>query len=160
MNELKQDEIKNMPKKNLAPLTAMPKGFTCALQVIFFSCVSMAQTAIAGAEAYQCEILDEIGLDDGGRFKHKHDYGYWVGQTFVVDTGTGRTNGALRNYSENQQPYIVRSGSAEDALKILTIFGNGTFVEYLHISEYLNTVRKPFLFVSGTNVLSGHCRAF
>ena len=144
-----------MLKKNFGLGETTLRSFGCVLRIFILSCVSAVQTAFAGAEAYQCEILNAIGMDEEGRFKH--DNGYWVGQKFVVDMDTGRTNGALRNYSDNQEPLIIRQGSATDAMKVITVFGGGNIVDYLYISVYSSTAYKPFFFVSGADLFSGSC---
>jgi len=65
--------------------------------------------------------------------------------------------GLVNNYNANGTPRIIDAGSSDQALKVLTVYGPKTTVDYLQLLGFAEGRRKPFLFISHLNVITGSC---
>jgi hypothetical protein len=74
-------------------------------------------------------------------------------------------SGVLRS-SLVAQPIVIDYGSSENSFKVVTAMnpqqspGPGTFLETLIVSEYIESIQKPFVVASGENIYLGVCEHF
>jgi hypothetical protein len=118
-------------------------------------CVSVADRASAYVTAYQCVVKESKMLADSGVLEN-WDYG--LDAEFVVDKGTGRMNGKLKNHGFFGEPTIIDPGSNEQAFKVVTIHDAGfPAVDYLYIKVFEEGWPKPFMYRTGSEIYSGTC---
>ena len=109
------------------------------------------------AEGYKCKILMAHGLSDDGRMIETNFSNLYVGREFVVDRGTGRITGKISNHNAYGEPKVLDRGSKAQAYKVITIYKPMTTIAYLYIKEFADGSEKPFMFVDGSNIISGIC---
>ncbi len=121
------------------------------LSALAFGTVSFA------ADSYKCTVEDVSQLDDVGELTKTAWMQVYKGKEFVVDVSTGRMIGGITNANAAGQPQVLDSGSEEQSLKVITIFGPNVAVDYLLVRVFQEGAQKPFIFVTGEAVLSGTC---
>lgn len=86
----------------------------------------------------------------------------YLGKQFTVERKTGLMAGALKN-SYFTEPQVIDYGSSENSYKVVTTMrkdqgaGAGSSLFALTINEYADDVRKPFVFLSDSDVYYGWC---
>jgi len=113
-----------------------------------------------GADAYKCEVHAGLGLVDSGELVATGWAKMRVGQEFVVDKDSGKMIGGLSNSNTFGDPKVVDRGSADQALKVITIYKPMTTVDYLYVQEFNENAEKPFIFMEGSNTYTGHCVSY
>ncbi|MGS8276881.1 hypothetical protein ACU7AI_02300 [Pseudomonas aeruginosa] len=89
----------------------------------------------------------------------------YIGKQFTVERATGLMAGALKN-SYVTEPQVIDYGSSENSYKVVTTMrknqgaGAGSSLFALTINEYADDVRKPFVFLSDSDVYLGWCEHF
>lgn len=89
----------------------------------------------------------------------------YIGKQFTVERKTGLMAGALKN-SYLTEPQVIDYGSSENSYKVVTTMrkdqgaGAGSSLFALTINEYADGVRKPFVFLSDSDVYFGRCEHF
>jgi len=89
----------------------------------------------------------------------------YIGKQFNVERNTGLMAGALKN-SYVTEPQVIDHGSSENSYKVVTTMrkdqgaGAGSSLFALTINEYADGVRKPFVFLSDSDVYFGWCEHF
>lgn len=128
---------------------------------LFLSVTLIVSAPLAFAsDGYKCKVLSAVGLQDDGALGTDGVPRGFVGQEFVVDKGTGRIIGTLTNHGSGGQPQVVDYGSDAQAYKAITVYQPNVSVDYLYVQEFNETEKKPFFFVEGSKVLTGHCLPF
>lgn len=120
--------------------------------------------AVAGDD-YRCTIL---------RIEHSHAdkaavvellRKTYVGKQFTVERRTGVMAGALKN-SYVTAPQVIDSGSKDNSFKAVTTMrrdqgaGAGSTVYVLVVDEFVDTPKKPFVFLGNEEVYFGSCEHF
>ena len=89
----------------------------------------------------------------------------YIGKQFTVERKTGLMAGALKN-SYVTEPQVIDFGSSENSYKVVTTMrrdqgaGAGSSLFALTINEFADGVRKPFVFLSDSDVYFGWCEQF
>lgn len=89
----------------------------------------------------------------------------FIGKQFTVERNTGVMAGALKN-SYLTEPQVIDFGSTENSYKVVTTMrkdegvGQGSSVFVLTINEYVDEVRKSFIFLNNDDVYLGWCEHF
>jgi hypothetical protein len=89
----------------------------------------------------------------------------YVGKEFTVDRRFGTMFGILKN-SYFTKPQVIDPGSKDNSFKVVTTMrvdqglGAGSAVYALVINEYVEPVKKPFVFLAGDVVYYGNCAHF
>lgn len=114
---------------------------------------------------YLCTIQRVASSLYAGGDRHELDKRVYVGKTFTISRLTGAMSGALRS-ALVVQPIVIDYGSSENSFKVVTAMnahqslGPGTFLETLIVSEYIESIQKPFVVASGENIYLGVCEHF
>jgi len=114
------------------------------------------------SQGYSCVIMEVYFLMDTGSLDGGLEGGdYRKGKTFIIDRGTGRAIGAIKNYSDDYgdfQPTVLDRGDGTQYFKALTLYGiNFPAVELLVVQEFAESKQKPFMFTQNGQVTTGVC---
>lgn len=125
------------------------------LLTIFFS------NSVFASEDYKCVITDVVAPVSNGKLKKSELYKNAINQTFVVNRRTGDIAGSIKN-NYVTSPVVLDYGSSENSFKAVTIMKNDitTNIYVLTIEEFEESPKKPFVFLSNSNVYSGTCEHF
>lgn len=89
-------------------------------------------------------------------------YKPYVNESFTVNRETGVMSGTLKN-SFFTKPKIIDKGSKENSYKVITTMelyqgnGAGSNVHVLVIEEFVESNKKPFVYLWNTDVYWGEC---
>ena len=112
---------------------------------------------VSAAGAYDCVVKSSRSPDKAGQLVEDSVTKLFLGKTFTVDRETGRMLGTPSNHNAYGRPQVLDPGSSEQAYKVLTIFRPNVNVDFLRVEEHAEQKRKPFLFVTGSMVMTGTC---
>ena len=125
----------------------------------------LTSNASFSASDYICTIdRPSIADGDSGNLYEMYVKNY-VGKDFTVSRNTGVMSGALKN-SYVTSPKIIDIGSSENSFKVVTTMmkeegiGNGSTVSALNVSEFNESVNKPFLYMTNDMAYFGTCVHF
>lgn len=122
----------------------------------------VALTGVGSAQAfpdYRCSIERAVSASESSLSQT------FIGKQFTVERKTGLMAGALKN-SYVTEPQVIDYGSSENSYKVVTTMrkdqgaGAGSSLFALTINEYSDGVRKPFVFLSDSDVYFGWCEHF
>lgn len=108
---------------------------------------------------YRCTVVRTVSVSES---TPGHMY---IGKQFTVESKTGLMAGVLKN-SYLTEPQIIDSGSNENSYKVVTTMRKdqrawaGASLFALTINEYKDGARKPFVFLSDSDVYCGWCEHF
>ncbi|TFF50583.1 hypothetical protein C5609_17770 [Pseudomonas putida] len=108
---------------------------------------------------YRCTVEQAVSASESS-ISH-----IFIGKQFTVERKTGLLAGALKN-SYITEPQVIDYGSSENSYKVVTTMqrdqgaGAGSSLFALTINEYADGVRKPFVFLSDSDVYFGWCEHF
>jgi hypothetical protein len=122
-----------------------------------FVCLFLLASVARGAGAYKCTVKGGSNLTEAGRLDATASASAYVGAEFTLDRGTGRMSGALTNHGASGKPQVLDPGSTEQAYKAVTLFKPFTSVDLIYVKEFADSPIKPFMFITGENVLTGTC---
>lgn len=117
------------------------------------------------SQDYKCVIerLDHAGV---GKIDSPSFYfDMYIGKEFSVNRRTGIMSGALDNSFINS-PIVVDVGSSDNSYKAVNFLkkeqgaGAGTNIYALTVNEYVETEKKPFIFLRNDEVFYGYCTHF
>jgi hypothetical protein len=117
--------------------------------------------AIAGPNSYECEILDELWLEDNGEWSS--NYTLYKNQKFHVERKTGVILGAGLGNSSSEIKQVIDPGDQFQSYKLISIdyqtakSETGRNVTYLTVKEFVPGPKKPFIAVTSLLVLNGTC---
>jgi hypothetical protein len=118
--------------------------------------------AAAAGENYKCTI-ERVEHSHGEKDSPLRLYiATYVGKTFTVDRKTGLMKGAIEN-SYATIPEVVDPGSKDNSFKVVTTMklsqgaGKGSNLYALVIDEFVESPRKPFVFLQNEAVYFGYC---
>lgn len=109
------------------------------------------------SDGYSCKVVLSGELNNRGRMARTDFAKLYDGLKFLVDRDTGYMYGPPRNHNENGSPVVIDRGSDEQSFKAITVYRPFSSVEYLMIEEFSNEQNKPFMFVTGSKVITGVC---
>lgn len=135
-----------------------------ALLGITIGVASVSIVAYAGSD-YRCTIsrLSQAEGDSGPVYEMYQKL--YVGKEFTVERVSGVMTGALKN-SYVTKPEVIDPGSDENSYKVVTIMrleeslGPGSSISALTVNEYVDTAKKPFVFLETDRVYFGSCEHF
>jgi len=108
---------------------------------------------------YRCTVVRAVSASESSL---GHMY---IGKQFTVERKSGLMAGALKN-SYVTEPQVIDYGSSENSYKVVTTMrkeqgaGAGSSLFALTINEYKDGARKPFVFLSDSDVYFGWCEHF
>ena len=114
---------------------------------------------------YRCRVERVHGAADDGDPVVDSERRRYVGAEFTVERSTGIMAGALKN-AHLTRPVVVDLGSKDNSFKAVTTMrvdqgvGRGSTVYTLVVNEYLQSPKKPFIFLSDDMVYFGTCTHF
>jgi len=115
--------------------------------------------ASAEDSRYQCEVEGFYRFADAKFLAD--DRSELIGERFDVERANGTISGFELSNEEAEQRMVLDRGSDKQAFKVLSVFevyGPYQAVKYLYIEEFAQTPEKAFFAVSGSWLLTGHCR--
>ena len=112
---------------------------------------------------YRCTI-DRVSVADGDNGPiYQEAHKYYVGKQFSVERKSGVMSGILKN-SFVTRPQVIDMGGVKQnsykvvqAMKINEGAGYGTNISALNISEFVESPKKPFVFLWNDTVWFGQC---
>ncbi len=117
---------------------------------------------VANAD-FNCEIVDAVNLQDTGVLGHDGHASSLKeaskGRILRVESATGKLSGTpgVRNFNAFGTPGVIDPGSSEQAFKAVTIYAPNRDIDYLRVDVFVAEAKKPFIFVSGSTVVTGLC---
>ena len=121
--------------------------------------LSLACSLAVASEHYKCVVKTATLLSDSGDLRVTELTKVYVGEEFVVDRETGRMIGLVTNHNASGKPTVLDLGGGDQAYKVLTIYKPKVFVDLLLVQDFVDGTTKPFLFISGPQVITGTCSA-
>jgi hypothetical protein len=128
--------------------------------LIMIVALALVSTGAWSSGGYKCTIKPVVGITADGVIQDAEIFQIQVGKEFTIDRSTGRMIGELSNYNAKGSPVILDPGSKVQALKVLTVYGPQTYVDYLYLKEFVDSKEKPFYFTTGAQMYSGLCEHF
>ena len=121
--------------------------------------LSPLSSAVMLHDSYSCAVkaIKKLG-DEGSLVPDEFYYRLYSDSTFVIDRHTGRMLGEPKNYSGFDQPEVIDRGSEKQSLKVITTYGPYVSIDYLLVQIYVDTLDKPFMYVSGATIYTGLCK--
>ena len=114
---------------------------------------------------YRCRIERVYGTEPDESPVVASERKRTVGSEFTVERRTGVLAGALKNAFATQ-PVVIDAGSRDNSFKAVTTMrldqgaGRGSSVYTLVVKEYVDSSKKPFVFLSDDIVYFGTCAHF
>lgn len=116
---------------------------------------------IASESSYQCLISEQMNLGKDGELK-RPPIPYLLGQRFAVDRNTGQIVGPG---DEPWQPIdskltVLARGNEDNSFVVVSLSPAakiGVHVTLLRVNEFTKAKSKPFVVLSGGQVISGVC---
>jgi hypothetical protein len=129
------------------------------MKILFLFAVLFTADAFA-LEDYKCTINNAVTVDSNGNLKEIGDKTV-IDKMFTVNRRTGDMVGPIKNNYETQ-PNVLDYGSTENSFKAVTLMKNDitTNVYVLTIEEFAENPKKPFVFLSNSDVFYGTCEHF
>ena len=132
------------------------------MKSILVALALVAGTSVVLAQDYRCTVRRVAGADMSSSFVKFAES--QIGKQFTVDRRTGIMAGTLKN-SYLTEPTVVDSGSAGNSYKVLNSLPKipqrpGSNIYALNIDEYVDSRRKPFVFLENATVYFGECEHF
>tara|TARA_R110001583_G_scaffold100526_2_gene246567 strand:+ start:176 stop:580 length:405 start_codon:yes stop_codon:yes gene_type:complete len=111
-------------------------------------------------EDYKCLINNAVTVDSNGNLKEIGDKSI-IDKMFTVNRLSGDMAGPIKN-NYLTTPNVLDYGSTENSFKAVTLMKNDitTNVYVLTIEEFAETPKKPFVFLSNSDVFYGTCEHF
>jgi len=109
---------------------------------------------------YKCLINNVVTANSEGELIEIGDKSV-INKIFTVDRKTGAMAGPIKNnYFSN--PEVLDYGSQENSFKVLSTMKNEitTNIYVLTVEEFADSSKKPFVFLSNTDVFYGYCEHF
>jgi hypothetical protein len=109
---------------------------------------------------FKCSVLDAFTLGKNGKIDQSSNVAKnALGKEFTVNRQTGQiTGGGFVNTMSGQMPQVFDYLPFENGYKAITIYTPNFTVDYLQINEYIESLKKPFVYKGawGTTV-TGLC---
>lgn len=128
------------------------------LASMFIACAAKAR------DDYRC-VIERVSVaqgDIGSSYEfYRRNY---IGKEFTVERTSGLMAGAIKN-SYVTKPEVIDFGSKENSYKVVTTLRRdqsttGSNIYALTILEYLESEKKPFVFLENEAVFFGRCVHF
>jgi hypothetical protein len=137
-----------------------------AIGVVVFAAISVLPFSASLAQTlpdYRCVIerVETANNDTNAKVLYRN----YFGKEFTVERKTGIMAGALKN-NYVTVPQIIDFGSRENSFKAVATMrreqgvGAGSNAYILTVNEYVESERKPFLFVQNDEAFFGYCTHF
>ncbi|OCH24630.1 hypothetical protein [Aliivibrio sp. 1S128] len=109
---------------------------------------------------YKCMITNAVSSNENGKLIEVGDKSV-NGKIFTVDRSSGVMVGPIKN-NYISEPIVLDFGSTDNSFKAVTTMRNEitTNVYVLTIQEFIDGSRKPFVFLSNSDVFYGYCEHF
>ena len=128
-------------------------------KIILLIALALVSTGAWGD--YKCTVKSVVEVGDDGVTSTNAMLEHYVGDEFVVDSGTGRMIGDMTNHFTDFTPKVLHSGSNEVPFMALTIYDWAIpDVEYLRIDVKKDRIWKPFMYMALGRIHSGLCEHF
>jgi hypothetical protein len=125
------------------------------------SCLTLISTANAGKLSYQCTVSEQMMLEQDGSLK-RPPIPWLIGKRFAVHRTTGQLTGPEDSMwsFDDSKALVLASGNQVNSFVSTTVapaLGGGVHFTAVSIKEFAESVKKPFVVVSGESVFSGTC---
>ena len=133
--------------------------------VLLLSYLAVASGQVFAQPDYRCVVERVHGSAPDTDPVIAQERNNYVGKEFTVDRASGVMIGSLKN-SFLTRPQVIDRGSRDNSFKAITTMrveqgvGGGSAVYTLVINEFVESTRKPFLFLSVDVVYFGNCSHF
>jgi hypothetical protein len=127
--------------------------------------LTVAATPADAQPDYRCVVERVHGVQPDSDPVLARERKHYLGREFTVDRTTGTMIGALKN-SYATRPQVIDRGSKDNSFKVVTTMrvdqgvGAGSSVYTLVVNEYVESAKKPFVFLSNDVVYYGTCTHF
>lgn len=135
-------------------------GAAGRLVAVLLACSFGVVNLVAAAEQYYyCELITTAKVADSGSVQQQqmHSVAQALQNRFVIDRQTGAIIGGVFANASAQRIEILDQGSAEQAFKVLSVFGPHVSVDFLQVQTFRPAAEKPFSGMSQGRFYSGLC---
>ena len=139
-----------------------PRMLNLTKFLIISIALSFSISCFAADSDYRCKIEHVMKASINDYEENENIKTYYIGKEFSVDRKSGIMVGILKN-SYVTTPQVIDYGSTENSYKVVTTMstdqgvGAGSNIYALTIEEYIETVKKPFVFLQNSKVFYGYC---
>ena len=116
---------------------------------------------LAGTSSYQCMISEQLQLQDDGRLLRPSN-AWLIGKRFSIDRATGRIVGPEGGFwsAADSKFTVLATGNDRNSFKVQIAWpaaSNGMHLTVISVDEFVKSMPKPFLAISGSEASSGLC---
>ncbi len=129
------------------------------MKYIFSILVLFSINTYAGQD-YKSTITNASAPNENGYLEEIGDKSV-IGKLFTVNRQTGDISGPIKN-KYLSEPQVIDYGSVENSYKAISVMKNNvtTNVYTLVIEEFVDSHKKPFVYLSNSWVFYGFCKHF
>jgi len=128
--------------------TMTVKGEKMKSALIFIVSIFFSVSAYA-SNNFKCSVHDAYTLGKNGKIDQSNNVAKkTLGKEFTVNRQTGQiTGGGFVNTMSGQMPQVYDHRPSENGYKAITIYKPNLTVDYLQINEYVESPKKPFIYI-------------